>query len=232
MYGSVWLTVLSFEALLFTISVAFILLAMAKERTELRHRNAAMLDPLTGIANRRSFLADANLLAKRHRADPRPTAVLLIDLDHFKSINDRFGHALGDRVLEMFTETARKSVRATDLLGRLGGEEFAAMLYDTTRDKAVAVAERIRESFAAATQEIDGRPLGATVSIGLAYCEQSALDVSEMLAQSDQAIYFAKENGRNRVEVASLEMVMERKPNAAAASAEKVAAVASKSAAA
>src|ERR1041385_4009377 len=93
MYGSVWLTVLSFEALLFTISVAFILLAMAKERTELRHRNAALLDPLTGIANRRSFLADANLLAKRHHANPHPTAVLLIDLDHFKSINDRFGHA-------------------------------------------------------------------------------------------------------------------------------------------
>ncbi len=231
MYGSVWLTVLSFEALLFTISVAFILLAMAKERTELRHRNAAMLDPLTGIANRRSFLQDAGLLAKRHRADPRPTAVLLIDLDHFKSINDRFGHALGDRVLEMFTETARKSVRASDLLGRLGGEEFAAMLYDTTRDKAVAVAERIRESFAAATQEVEGRPLCATVSIGLAYCEQSAIDVPEMLAQSDQALYFAKENGRNRVEVASLEMVMERKAGTAAA-AESVAAVRSKSAAA
>ena len=232
MYGSVWLTVLSFEALLFTISVAFILLAMAKERTELRHRNAAMLDPLTGIANRRSFLADANLLAKRHRADPRPTAVLLIDLDHFKSINDRFGHALGDRVLEMFTETARKSVRATDLLGRLGGEEFAAMLYDTTRDKAVAVAERIRESFAAVTQEIDGRPLCATVSIGLAYCEQAALDVSEMLAQSDQALYFAKEHGRNRVEVASLEMVMERKADKPAVASEPVAAAPSKSAAA
>ena len=231
MYGSVWLTVLSFEALLFTISVAFILLAMAKERTELRHRNAAMLDPLTGIANRRSFLQDASLLAKRHRADPRPTAVLLIDLDHFKSINDRFGHALGDRVLEMFTETARKSVRASDLLGRLGGEEFAAMLYDTTRDKAVAVAERIRESFAAATQEVEGRPLCATVSIGLAYCEQSAIDVPEMLAQSDQALYFAKENGRNRVEVASLEMVMERKANKPAA-AELVASVPSKSAAA
>ena len=154
MYGSVWLTVLSFEALLFTISIAFILLAMAKERTELRHRNAAMVDPLTGIANRRSFLQDAGQLAKRHRADPRPTAVLLIDLDHFKSINDRFGHALGDRVLEIFTEAARKSVRSTDLLGRLGGEEFAAVLYDTSRDKAMAVAERIRESFAA------GRPGG------------------------------------------------------------------------
>ncbi len=104
MLGSVWLTVLSFEALLFTISIAFILLAMAKERTELRHRTAAMVDPLTGIANRRSFLQDAALLAKRHSANPRPVAVLLIDLDHFKSINDRFGHALGDRVLEIFTE--------------------------------------------------------------------------------------------------------------------------------
>src|SRR5690242_18524033 len=87
-FGSVWLTVLSFEALLFTISIAFILLAMAKERTELRHRTAAMVDPLTGIANRRSFMQDANLLAKRHAANPRPASVMLIDLDHFKSIND------------------------------------------------------------------------------------------------------------------------------------------------
>jgi GGDEF domain-containing protein len=125
--GSVWLTVLSFEALLFTISIAFILLAMAKERTELRHRTAALVDLLTGIANRRSFMQDATQFAKRHGGDPRPTAVLLIDLDHFKSINDRFGHAMGDRVLEIFAEAARNSVRATDLIGRLGGEEFAAV---------------------------------------------------------------------------------------------------------
>ena len=214
-----WLTVLSFEALLFTISVAFILLAMAKERTELRHRNAAMLDPLTGIANRRSFLQDATQLAKRHSADPKPTAVLLIDLDHFKSINDRFGHALGDRVLEIFTQAARQSVRATDLLGRLGGEEFAAVLIDTSRDKAAAVAERIRAAFAQAAKEVDGRPVGATLSIGVAYCEEAALDVPEMLAQSDQALYFAKEHGRNRVEIASLEMILACKPGAKPASA-------------
>jgi predicted signal transduction protein with EAL and GGDEF domain len=89
--GSVWLTVLSFEALLFTISIAFILLAMAKERTELRHRIATLVDPLTGIANRRPFLEEAERIAKRHRVRPRPRTVLLIDLDHFKSINDRFG---------------------------------------------------------------------------------------------------------------------------------------------
>ena len=209
-YGSVWLTVLSFEALLFTISIAFILLAMAKERTELRHRTAAMVDPLTGIANRRSFLHEAGLIAKRHNSSPRPTAVLLIDLDHFKSINDRFGHALGDRVLEIFTSAARQSIRASDLIGRLGGEEFAAILCDTTREKAISAAERIRESFAVAAKEVDSRPVCATVSIGVVHCQEPTLDVHELLAHADQALYFAKENGRNRVEVASLELMRDR----------------------
>jgi diguanylate cyclase (GGDEF)-like protein len=217
--GSVWLTVLSFEALLFTISIAFILLAMAKERTELRHRTAAMVDPLTGIANRRSFLQDAAQLAKRHKSNPRPTAVLLIDLDHFKSINDRFGHALGDRALETFADAARQSVRGSDLLGRLGGEEFAAVIVDTSRDNAIAVAERIRASFAQAALEVDNRPVGATVSIGLVYCQETAIDVAELLAQADQALYFAKENGRNRVEVASLDMMLKRRDQNAAAAA-------------
>jgi diguanylate cyclase (GGDEF)-like protein len=230
-YGSVWLTVLSFEALLFTISIAFILLAMAKERTELRHRTAAMVDPLTGIANRRSFLHEADLIAKRHLSNPRPTAVLLIDLDHFKSINDRFGHALGDRVLEIFTDTARQSIRASDLIGRLGGEEFAAVLYDTSRDKAVAVAERIRESFAQASQEVESRPVCATVSIGVVHCEAPKLDVPQLLAQADQALYFAKERGRNRVEVASLDLVFARRNGEVVTSASSVAAIAAKSAA-
>jgi diguanylate cyclase (GGDEF)-like protein len=231
MLGSVWLTVFSFEALLFTISIAFILLAMAKERTELRHRTAAMVDPLTGIANRRAFLQDAALLAKRHTGRPRPTAVLLIDLDHFKSINDRFGHALGDRVLEIFTDAARQSVRSTDLIGRLGGEEFAAVLYDTSRDKAVAAAERIRESFALASQEVAGRPVCATVSIGLVHCQEAVLDVPELLAQADQALYFAKERGRNRVEVASLDMLLARKDEGKVSSATSIAAIAAKTAA-
>jgi diguanylate cyclase (GGDEF)-like protein len=218
LFASVWMTVLSTESLLLTISSAFILLAMAKERSELRHRTAAMVDPLTGIANRRSFMQDAALFAKHHIADPRPTAVLLIDLDRFKSINDRFGHALGDRVLELFTDAARKSTRGSDLIGRLGGEEFAAMLIDTNRDKAVEVAERIRESFAQMAQEVDGREVCATVSIGLVHTEAPTLDLPELLAQADQALYCAKERGRNRVEIASLEMMVER-PTAADAAA-------------
>lgn len=218
LFASVWMTVLSNESLLLTISSAFILLAMAKERSELRHRTAAMVDPLTGIANRRSFMQDAALMAKQHIADPRPTAVLLIDLDRFKSINDRFGHALGDRVLEIFTDAARKSTRGSDLIGRLGGEEFAAMLIDTNRNKAVEVAERIRESFAQMAQDVDGRPVCATVSIGLVHTEAPTLDMPELLAQADQALYCAKERGRNRIEVASLDMMVAR-PTAADAAA-------------
>lgn len=209
MYGSVWLTVLSFEALLFTISIAFILLAMAKERTELRHRTAAMVDPLTGIANRRAFMHGAEELAKSHLAKPRPAAVLLIDLDHFKSINDRFGHALGDRVLEVFTDSARETFRASDLIGRLGGEEFAAIIHDTSMEEALAAAEELRERFAQSAQEVDGRPVCATVSIGVAFCEAPALDIPGLLAQADQALYFAKERGRDRVALASLRDIVD-----------------------
>ena len=146
-FGSVWLTVLSFEGLMFTISIAFILLAMAKERTEYRHKTAALVDPLTGISNRRAFLEDGEAQLKRQATDPRPMAVMLLDLDNFKSINDRFGHAIGDRVLEIFAEVSSGCLRRIDLFGRLGGEEFAAMLRDTTRERALAVAEEIRSVF-------------------------------------------------------------------------------------
>jgi diguanylate cyclase (GGDEF)-like protein len=223
-FGSVWLTVLSFEALLFTIAIAFILLAMAKERTEFRHKTAAMIDSLTGIANRRAFLHDGTLLMKRQSGGLRPAAVLLIDLDHFKSINDRFGHALGDRVLQVFAETAIANVNSTDLVGRLGGEEFAAVLYDAGREQALAAAERIRTAFAAAAVEVDGRPVTATVSIGIVISEDPTFDVSALLAQADQALYHAKERGRNRVEVASLELVRLRKEKAEVAERPAVAA--------
>jgi len=209
-FESVWLTVLSFEALLFTIAIAFILLAMAKERTEHRHKTAALVDPLTGVANRRAFLQDGEAQLKRRAADPRPVAAMLLDLDNFKSINDRFGHAVGDRVLELFAEVAGRSMRRMDLFGRLGGEEFAALLFDVSRDRALAVAEEIRSNFAAASGEVDGRPLLATVSIGIAVSHDATLDLAALLAQADHALYRAKDNGRNRIEVASIELMLDR----------------------
>jgi diguanylate cyclase (GGDEF)-like protein len=206
-FESVWLSVLSFEALLFTIAIAFILLAMAKERTELRHKTAALVDPLTGIANRRAFLENAALLAKAD--DSKQTVMLLADLDHFKSINDRFGHAVGDHVLQVFTQNVNAALGPNDLFGRLGGEEFAIVLTGAGRESGVAIAERIRISFEEAVFDVDGRPVGGTVSVGMAICD-GIFDVAAMLAQADEALYCAKERGRNRVEVASLELIMER----------------------
>jgi diguanylate cyclase (GGDEF)-like protein len=203
---NIWLTVLSFEALLFTIAVAFILLAMAKERTEYRHRTAAMVDPLTGIANRRSFLIDAGELVRKMVAGARPVAVLVIDLDHFKSINDRFGHAVGDRVLQIFATTAEgvmgQADRQTGLMGRLGGEEFAAVLCNLSPEQATAVAEHIRRTFAEATRDVEGCPVAATLSIGVVLHQGAPVDVLDLLVQADHALYCAKERGRNRVEIA------------------------------
>jgi diguanylate cyclase (GGDEF)-like protein len=169
-----------------------------------------LIDPLTGIANRRAFLQDGEAKLKRQAADPRPLAVMLLDLDNFKSINDRFGHAIGDRVLQLFAQVGSARMRRMDLFGRLGGEEFAALLVDATRERAHAVAEEIRAAFAEATREVDGRPVIATVSIGLVVSHDTVLDLSALLVQADHALYRAKDNGRNRVETASLELLLER----------------------
>ncbi len=209
-FDSVWLTVLSFEALLFTIAIAFILLAMAKERTELRHKTAALVDPLTGIANRRAFLEEVLALSKRQQTEGRSAAVLLADLDHFKSINDRFGHAVGDQVLKIFAAAAGAKLGPDDLIGRLGGEEFAMVIYDAGHDKGLAIAERIRMSFETAAADVNGRAIGGTVSMGMALAETSLFDIPALLAQADEALYCAKERGRNRVEVASLQLVLDR----------------------
>jgi diguanylate cyclase (GGDEF)-like protein len=219
---SVWLIVMTCEALLFTISIAFILLAMAKERAEFRLRAAANVDSLTGIANRRSFLQDGAELAKRHAANPCPAAVLLIDLDHFKSINDQFGHAVGDRVLQIFAQTAQENIRAPDLFGRLGGEEFAVVLYDVGQERAAARAELIRTAFAEAADEVEGYPVAATLSIGMVFCRGETLDLPDLLVQADEALYDAKERGRNRVEVASRDLIQKRRDSLA----ERMAAVA------
>jgi diguanylate cyclase (GGDEF)-like protein len=202
--ASAWLTVLSAEALLFTISIAFVLLAMGKERTELGHKKAAMVDPLTGLSNRRAFMQNAEAISRAQVMRGRPVAVFIIDLDHFKSINDRFGHAAGDRILQLFAEVCGGKVRSSDLIGRLGGEEFAVLLADATRDNAFLVAERIRSAFEAARTVIDGELVAATLSIGVAIIQDPEQNLSMLLKQADQALYRAKARGRNRVELAPL----------------------------
>jgi diguanylate cyclase (GGDEF)-like protein len=211
---SAWLEVLSLEALLFTISIAFILLAMAKERTEYRHREAARTDALTGILNRRGFL-EQSASSKRWAMDLKPTAVMLIDLDNFKSINDRFGHAVGDRVLRIFAETAASCIPSAGLIGRWGGDEFVAVLYDTERDEAQTAAQRMQAAFQKLAADIDGYKVNATLSIGMVLSSEGPLDLSALLGQADEALYLAKELGRNRIEVALPETIWT--PKAAAA---------------
>jgi diguanylate cyclase (GGDEF)-like protein len=211
---SAWLELLSVEALLFTISIAFILLAMAKERTEYRHRAAARTDELTGLLNRRGFL-EQSASSNRWAMDLRSTAVMLIDLDNFKSINDRFGHAVGDRALQMFAETAVASIPSAGLVGRWGGDEFAVVLYDTAREEAKAAAERMQATFQRLAEEISGHQVNATLSIGMVFSAAGPLDLPALLVQADEALYLAKELGRNRIEVASPETVWKSGPAAA-----------------
>jgi diguanylate cyclase (GGDEF)-like protein len=196
-----WLEVLSLEALLFTISIAFILLAMAKERTEYRHRTAARTDPLTGIANRRGFLEQA-VMTRRMGRDGGTVAVLLFDLDHFKAINDRFGHAVGDRVLKIFADIAKTGIGNDGMISRWGGDEFVAVVRGAGRDDAAALAETIKCAFESAAAEIASHPVKATVSTGMVFSDKGSFELPLLLVQADRALYRAKADGRNRVAIA------------------------------
>jgi diguanylate cyclase (GGDEF)-like protein len=138
-----------------------------------------------------------------------PVAVFMIDLDRFKSVNDRFGHSVGDDVLRIFAESAQVNLRPTDIVARLGGEEFAVLLADACRDNAFKVAERIRSTFAALAATVAGHAVNATASIGVAIIQDPQQDVHALLAQADQALYRAKARGRNRVVVIGLDLFME-----------------------
>lgn len=181
------------ETLLYAIGVAFVTLAMVKERAELRYKRAALSDPLTGIGNRRAFLE----AAERLLAERKPAVLLLCDLDHFKRLNDSYGHAVGDQALARFGQVLSSRTREHDLCARIGGEEFVCLLRDADRDTASLLAERIRREFA-------GLPFVAedvlSVSIGIAEAGAAEHDLSRLMVQADQALYAAKAAGRNRVE--------------------------------
>ncbi len=176
--------------------LGFTLIVLSKERLASRREIAAMIDPLTGLANRRAF-DRAVERATKSAPGKKTTAVLVFDLDNFKHINDRFGHAVGDRVLAAFGETAARNIRSGDMLARIGGEEFAALLSPADRKTALAVAERIRAAFVEeASCLAEGR---ATVSVGVAVVEELAPDFWATTRAADQALYRAKATGRNRV---------------------------------
>jgi diguanylate cyclase (GGDEF)-like protein len=194
-----WFGIFALETLLYAIATAFIILTMAKERSEQIHRAAATIDPLTEIFNRRALLDAGRRVLARIAWDKQPAAVLMFDLDFFKKINDRFGHAVGDRALQIFARTAGAKLRATDIIGRLGGEEFAAVLPATNLASAVLAADRLRVAFEEAAREVDGLPVGGTVSIGASATDDPGCNIDVLLAMADKALYAAKMGGRNRV---------------------------------
>jgi len=191
--------VMAFGTVLYTIAFAFLLLSMTKERTEMRHRIAALIDPLTGLPNRRAFMIDVEATIAGRVSRSAPIAVLLADLDRFKAINDVYGHAIGDRVLTVFAASLHRCLGANDLAGRIGGEEFAILLPQKDEAGALALAERIRVVFADAAAEIGGHAVAATVSIGVAASRIGGHDLGGLLGRADGALYQAKEAGRNRV---------------------------------
>ncbi len=215
LFRSPMFALMAFGTVLYTITFAFLLLSMTKERTEMLHKIASLVDPLTGLANRRAFMMDADATIATRASRSEPLAVLVADLDHFKAINDVYGHAVGDRVLKTFATVLNRCVGMTDFPGRLGGEEFAILLPGKGEAAARELAERIRRTFAEGASEVNGHSVAATVSIGVSASRIGVHDLEGLIGQADRALYQAKEAGRNRVAVYEGEGALEPDPRVA-----------------
>lgn len=198
--------------------VIYILLndVSALKASEERLRLLSITDSLTGLFNRRHFIEESEREIARARRYQLPTGMLLLDIDHFKRINDTYGHTIGDEVLKAFAAACQKALRANDILGRLGGEEFGVFLPQTDADGAVRVAERLRcaveairlphdaKTHDSRATDTDSPAVSLTVSIGVAAGCGGEPGVDALLSRADEALYRAKAAGRNRVACADL----------------------------
>lgn len=198
-------SVAAFNLIMFfhTLLITVLIVAISKERLEFDQRMKAQTDPLTGALNRRAFMDRGGRLVRRHGIEGKPLCLLFLDLDHFKSLNDRFGHSGGDDVLIRFVALVHENIRPTDFLFRIGGEEFCCLLPDTVEAQAHRVAERIRHQFEGTVVEVAGAPARSTVSLGIASTDTFGYDLDALMRRADMAVYSAKQKGRNRVVVAT-----------------------------
>jgi two-component system cell cycle response regulator len=191
---------------------------LARARTQIRRRRythflrdsvqnsleMAITDPLTGLHNRRYLESHIGTLAEQAAARGKPLALMILDIDFFKSINDNYGHDAGDDVLREFATRIRKSIRGIDLAARYGGEEFVIVMPETDLHVAGIIAERLRRSIANEPFSIEKgtRRIEVTISVGISMLEKKNEPVADVLKRADQALYRAKHDGRNRVVVA------------------------------
>ncbi|WP_237702952.1 MULTISPECIES: GGDEF domain-containing protein [Protofrankia] len=160
----------------------------------------AATDQLTGLANRRHFLEQAERAVKSHAATDLPLSAAMMDIDYFKRVNDAYGHSVGDEVLAEIARRIRSSLRGEEILGRIGGEEFAVLM-SVPASTATALAERLRAAVAHRPVNTSIGPLDIRLSIGLAHLAPHDTDLRDLLDRADQALYTAKRGGRDQVAV-------------------------------
>ena len=196
---------------LLPLSITSMLLVLALRRQMLPTLiSLAQTDSLSGVSNRRPFFEAAQQLMLSRRASDVPVVVAVIDVDHFKSINDEFGHHAGDEVISQFAEYLVRSVRVSDVVGRLGGDEFALMIADTTAHGR-AVLERLVDEVASRDWVLsDGGVLKLSLSVGMATADGTEIDLNALLKKADAALYVAKEQGRCQLVDAGQMSVLER----------------------
>ncbi len=171
---------------------------MLKERE--KYRRLSLIDQLTGVPNRRYLFQELKKFFKKHKEEKKPLALLMIDIDNFKHINDTYGHEVGDRVLKLVAETISKSVRKFDFVGRYGGEEFIVILPKADMDKAVEIAERIRKNVETQRFKHGDVEIKVTVSLGVAeLLKDNPRNVNDLVKIADMRMYRAKVSGKNRV---------------------------------
>lgn len=190
--------------IVFTVLNGSFLFALTHERTALENREKALRDPLTGAFNRRAF--DQYLTLLLATDEPAPFALLHLDLDHFKSVNDRFGHPAGDQVLIEVVEKLKETLAEPRFIARLGGEEFAALLTEISMSQAHESAEHVRDTLENMTFVFEtGQQTQITTSIGLYFGDGDGLSKHELMTEVDQCLYRAKKAGRNRIVTATVQ---------------------------
>ncbi|MCE1255000.1 MAG: GGDEF domain-containing protein [Anaerolineae bacterium] len=201
------------DGLVSTTLWTFGFILMVNQRLGKELEDQAGTDILTRIKNRRYFLFMAEAEAKRAVRYKYSLTLALIDLDNFKNINDTYGHPVGDEALIMFADRCRGSIRETDLLARFGGDEFALLLPQTSLDQARAVLERIRSAIITQPFQLDGKSIPVTLSAGIA-CAQagSVFSFDDLVARTDKVLYYAKESGRNRINIENELQTLNQKP--------------------